>query len=80
MIKNDQERHRIGQRIAELRKGLLWKDDAGIYHRGISQYELARRTGLGQSHIARIEIGKYGVSIDVLAQIAAALGVRIELE
>ena len=32
MIKNEQERVRIGQRIADLRKTIKWKDGAGICH------------------------------------------------
>jgi DNA-binding XRE family transcriptional regulator len=79
-IKNEQERQRIGQRIAELRKGLLWQDDAGIYRRGMTQTELAQRTGIGQGHLARIESGRYGVSIDLLAHIAEVLGVSVKLE
>lgn len=80
MIKNEQERQRIGARIAELRKGLLWQDNGGIYRRGMTQTELAQRTGIGQGHLARIEAGRYGVSIDLLSLIAEALGVSVKLE
>lgn len=40
------ERERIGQRIAELRK-----------EQGISQAKLSELTGIGSGHIARIELG-----------------------
>lgn len=68
MIKNEQERQRIGKRIAELRKG-----------KKMTQAELAERSGLGQGHIARLEAGKYGATIDVLSSIAGAMESTIEI-
>lgn len=68
MIKNEQERHRIGKRIAELRKG-----------KKMTQAELAERSGLGQGHIARLEAGRYGATIDVLSSIAGAMESTIEI-
>ena len=65
--KNNSERLRIGQRIAELRK-----------ERGLTQTQLAERCGLQQAHIARIEAGRYSVGLDTLAQIADALGMVID--
>ena len=65
--KNNSERLRIGQRIAELRKG-----------QGITQTQLAERCGLQQAHIARIEAGRYSVGLDTLAQIADAMGMKID--
>lgn len=67
MIKNEQERQRIGMRIAELRKQV-----------GMTQTELAIRSGIHQGHIARLEKGVYGATIDVLSSIAAALDRRID--
>jgi UDP-N-acetylglucosamine 1-carboxyvinyltransferase len=68
MIKNEQERKRIGRRIAELRKG-----------KKMTQAELAERSGLGQGHIARLEAGQYGATIDVLSSIAGAMESTIEI-
>lgn len=68
MIKNEQERQRIGRRIAELRKG-----------KKMTQAELAERAGLGQGHIARLEAGQYGATIDVLSSIAGAMESTIEI-
>ena len=65
--KNNSERLRIGQRIAELRK-----------ERGLTQTQLAERCGLQQAHIARIEAGRYSVGLDTLALIAEALGRKID--
>ena len=79
MIKNEQERQRIGQRIADIRKEIEWTDATGIRRTGMTQTELAERTGLQRSHIVRLEQGRYGVSIDVLAVIADALGCKVEL-
>lgn len=66
-MKNEQERARIGQRIADLRA-----------EAGISQQRLADKAGLQRAHITRIEAGQYGVTLDVLASIAEALGKRID--
>jgi transcriptional regulator with XRE-family HTH domain len=66
MIKNEQERQRIGQHIAQLRK-----------EQGMTQQDLANRVEMQRSHIARIEAGRYSVGLDTLAAIAQALGKRL---
>lgn len=66
MNKND-ERLRIGQRIKELRQ-----------EKGLSQRQLADMCGLQQSHIARIEAGRYSVGLDTLALIGSAIGKKID--
>ena len=68
MIKNEQERLRIGQRIADLRK-----------QRGMTQQDLADITGNQRNHISRIESGKYSVGFDTLQAIAEALGGTIDI-
>ena len=65
--KNNSERLRIGQRIAELRK-----------EQNLTQTQLAERCGLQQAHIARIEAGRYSVGLDTLTQIADAMGMAID--
>ena len=67
MIKNEQERQRIGQHIAQLRK-----------EKGMTQQDLADRVEMQRSHIARIEAGRYSVGLDTLTAIAQALGKRLE--
>jgi len=62
-----EERKRIGQRIAELRK-----------EQNLTQTQLAERCSIAQAHIARIEAGRYSVGLDTLAQIATALGMAID--
>lgn len=66
-MNNTQERVRIGQRVAELRK-----------EKGMTQTELAERCGLSQSHIARIERGMYNFQLYTLSQIANALHCKID--
>ena len=78
MIKNEQERVRIGQRIADIRKEIEWTDATGIRRAGMTQTELAERTGLQRSHIVRLEQGRYGATIDVLSSIADVLGKRVD--
>ena len=78
MIKNEQERQRIGQRIADIRKEIEWTDTTGIRRTGMTQTELAERTGLQRSHIVRLEQGRYGATIDVLSSIADVLGKRVD--
>ena len=62
------ERERIGREISELRKAA-----------GLSQAALAKRTGCDRSYIAKIERGRQHISINVLTNIASALGARIEV-
>ena len=64
---SEQERTRIGLRIAELRKANGW-----------TQEELANRCNLGRSHIVRIEQGKYNIQLDTLSIIARAFGMTID--
>ena len=62
------DRERIGKRIAQLRK-----------ERGLSTYQLAEMCGLSQTHVWRVEVGKYSTGIDVIAKIANALGCKVDL-
>ena len=64
----NETRERIGQRIAKLRK-----------EQGMTQAELAERTGIQRAHITRIEAGCYSVGIDLLQKIAEALGKNVDL-
>ena len=68
MNENERERERIGKRIAELRKA-----------KGLTQAQLAEKTGFSQSNIGRIETGRYSVGLDVLTKIADALWATVEL-
>ena len=63
-----QQRQRIGQRIAEIRKA-----------QGITQQDLADRTGIQRNHISRIEQGRYSVGFDTLQLIAEAMGGNVEI-
>lgn len=47
--------------------------------KGLTGQQLAERCGLSQSHIARIEAGRYNVTTDILAIIAHALGAEISV-
>ena len=76
---NEQERQRIGRRIAEIRKTVRWTDENGINRNGMTQRELAQLCGLHDSHIARIEKGRYSVGFDTLQSIADAMGYDIDL-
>lgn len=62
------ERERIGRIIREKREAA-----------GLTQGELAEKTGLQQPNIARIETGRYSTGQDILSNIAAALGGQIEI-
>lgn len=63
-----EHRKRIGQKIASLRK-----------KKGMSQRDLAAATGFNPSNIARIELGRYSVGLDVLQKIAEALDAYVEI-
>lgn len=62
------ERERIGLRIAEIRK-----------EKGLSQGELAEKSGLRQNAISRIEKGKFNVGFDTLQKIAEVFGKKVDL-
>ena len=62
------ERERIGHIISELRK------DAGL-----SQTDLAKKIGSDRSYISKIERGRQHISINVLCNIAAELGAKVEI-
>lgn len=78
-MNREEERARIGQRIAAVRKSVEWTDGQGIKRKGMTQGELAERCGLAQSHIARIERGYYSAGFDQLQAIAEAMGKNIDM-
>jgi DNA-binding XRE family transcriptional regulator len=55
---------RLGQRLRALRVAA-----------GLTQAELARRTGIHRPNIARVEAGRHTPSLETLARLAAAIGV-----
>lgn len=67
MKTNIKERQQLGKRIKELRE-----------QQGMTQQDLAYKTGLQRSNIARIESGKYSTGQDILSKIAAALGKKLD--
>ena len=64
----DIERHRIGQRIKEIREGI-----------NIEAKVLSKLSGVDAANICRIEQGKVSVGLDVLSKIANALGYKVDL-
>lgn len=47
---------------------------------GITQAELARRSGTQQSNISRLEGGDYNPSLDFLSRVARGLGMELHIE
>lgn len=62
------ERERIGHIISEMRKAA-----------GMSQLDLAKKIDCARSYISAIENGKQHISINVLTNIASALGAKVEV-
>jgi DNA-binding XRE family transcriptional regulator len=58
---------RLGQRLRALRLAA-----------GLTQAELAKRTGIHRPNIARVEAGRHTPSLETLARLAAAIGVKTE--
>lgn len=58
----------IGKRIAEERAKL-----------GLSQTDLANLSGINRATIAKIELGRWSVGIDILGKIAEAMNLRVDL-
>ena len=67
-MSKEEERQRIGQRIADLRKA-----------KGMTQQDLAERTGNQRNHISRIESGKYSVGFDTLQTIAEQFDMKVDI-
>ena len=67
-MNKEEERLRIGQSIADMRK-----------QKGKTQQDLADITGNQRNHISRIESGKYSVGFDTLQTIAEALDADIRI-
>lgn len=68
MIDKEQERQRIGNDIATLRK-----------ERSMTQQDVADRADIMRPHIARVELGKYNFGFDTLQAIADALDADIRI-
>lgn len=68
MEKNELQRLRIGQRIAQLRK-----------EKGLTQRALAELSGMHAPHIARIERGTYSVGFDTLEALAEAMDMTVDI-
>lgn len=47
---------------------------------GMTQTELAKRTGIPRSNITRFESGSYNPSLELLVRIAAALGMNLQVQ
>lgn len=62
-------RRRIGQTLKAAREA-----------KGYTTRYLGSLTGLDQGHIVRIEAGRYGLTVDTLARLCDALGLKIELK
>ena len=66
-INQEQPRHIIGRRIAQIRT-----------EKGLLQEQLSELTGIRQSHISRIERGLYDQKYETLVKIADALGYDVD--
>lgn len=67
--KDKNERVRIGALLKRMR-----------IEAGMSQEEVAERTGLRQQSVARIEAGVFSTGIDIVAAIAKVYGKQINFE
>jgi DNA-binding XRE family transcriptional regulator len=53
---------------------------AARYEEGLSQEDLAERTGIARSNISRLESGNYNPSFEFMARVAKGLGREIHVE
>lgn len=58
----------LGQRLAEIRE-----------ERGLTQQDVAEASGVMRPNVARIERGKYNVTLDVLSKVVGALDCEISI-
>jgi transcriptional regulator with XRE-family HTH domain len=59
-------KEKFGQRVKTLRK-----------EKGMSQEELAEKSGLNRPYISAIEQGKRNVSLEVMEKLAVAMGLEM---
>jgi transcriptional regulator with XRE-family HTH domain len=45
--------------------------------RGLTQEQLSEKSGIGRSHLARLETGKQDPTLSTLEKLAKALGVKV---
>ena len=48
--------------------------------KGVTQDELAKRTGIARPNIARIENGSYNPTIEMMVRMAAGLDMRLDIK
>ena len=68
LLQGERDLFDIAIQIAETRK-----------KRRITQVQLAKKVGMPQSQIARIESGNHNITIETLSKIAGALDVRVNI-
>ena len=66
LLRNDEERKRIGNIIQVLR-----------VQQGLTVEELGQKAGVGSSLLTRVELGKFNVRLDILSSVADALGYEV---
>ena len=64
----NEKRKAMGERIRELRCAQGW-----------TQEQIAEMAGITTSNLARIEAGRYAVSLDILNKIAGALNAELRM-
>lgn len=62
-------REKIGQKLKSLRK-----------EAGISQTEMAEKTGLKRQNLDRVESGQFNTGIDTIQKMCEVLGVEINID
>ena len=67
-MNKEQQRQRIGQEIADLRR-----------QRGMTQQQVSDATAILRPHITRVELGRYNFGFDTLQAIAEALDADIRI-
>lgn len=66
---NNWGRSKVGRMLADLRT-----------KRGLTQRQLAERTGLSYGNIGKLEAGKYNVSVDILYKMLDALDAELVIK
>jgi transcriptional regulator with XRE-family HTH domain len=59
-------RERMAARLKTLRE-----------RRGMTQEQLAKKSGVGRSHLARLETGRQDPTLSTIEKLAKALGVKV---
>ncbi len=79
-VKNGQQEWLIEEQVRELKMDILQSYIALRKEKGLTQQDIADRTGMHRTNVVRIESGRNLPTIENLVKLGHAVGVELRLE